>query len=121
MLPKMRRFRPQGRVSVIRRRLAFLVVLALVVFIINFYLTIEASYLDLVDSFMWESSVITTDAVRDIISQPFSTNLHCKDGSGWLEEWISSGVMPKCSLAHRSKVDVLYTYFVFLRQLISDG
>src|SRR5438045_1014762 len=110
VLPKMHLFRPQGRVSVIRRRLAFLVVLALVVFIINFYLTIEASYLDLVESFIWESSVITPDAVRDI-SQPFSTNLPlCNDDSGWLEEWISSGIMPNCSLVHRNKVDVLYTY-----------
>jgi len=111
------------RPFVIKRLFAFVVVLTLLAFIVTFYSTIEASYLDLVDSLMLESTALpTSDAVGDVISpSPPVTGLACNDDSGWVDEWISSGVMPRCSLAHRSKVDVLYTYILFRRKLIADG
>jgi hypothetical protein len=120
---EMQILRWQGRRSIIRRLVVLVVVLAVLAFLVTFYSTIEASYLDLVDSLILESiAPHISDTIDDGISSssPVSV-LACNDDSGWVDEWISSGVMPRCSLAHRSKVDVLYTYILFRRKLIVDG
>ena len=62
----------------------------------------EPSYLDLViDSLILESQ---EDSLHN--SRPGGL---CA-GQAWIDDWISSGVMPKCSLADRTKIDILYTY-----------
>lgn len=98
------------------RRLLFLAIgVAVVVFMVTSYQIIESPYLDLMDSMLLDSSDIHID-FEDIITpsrlqSPIDATYNlCKDELGWIEEWISSGVMPKCSLADQSKVDVLYTY-----------
>lgn len=120
---EMQLLRWQCRRSLIRRLFVLLVVLALLAFLVTFYSTIEASYLDLVDSLILESTAVhASDAVVDGISSSSPVPVvACNDDSRWVDEWISSGVMPRCSLAHRSKVDVLYTYVLFRRKLIVDG
>lgn len=103
-----------GRLFVFKRLLLFVVILASLILVVTFYSTIEGSYLDLVDSLLLDSSTFTADAAGDVIPADLYP---CSDGSGWVEEWISSGVMPKCSLAHRGKVDVVYTYVSFLTRI----
>jgi hypothetical protein len=105
----------QGRPSIIKRLLALLVGLALLIFGATFFNSIEASYMDLMDSFI-ESPGVSTEGVDNVLSTLPSSSIPstlapCEEGSGWVEEYISSGVMPRCSLAHRSRIDILYTYF----------
>jgi hypothetical protein len=120
---EMQVLRRQGPCSMIRRLLVLVVVLAVLALLVTFYSTIEASYLDLVDSLILESiAPHISDTVDDGISSSSPVPaLACNDDSSWVDEWISSGVMPKCSLAHQSKIDVLYTYILFRRKLIVDG
>ena len=117
MLPianEMRILLRQGRPS-LRRLLVLVIGVAVVTIVVTFYQTIESSYLDLMDSLLLDSSVLHSD-FEDTTSPSHLQSLYgatynlCKDESGWVEEWISSGIMPKCSLADKSKIDVLYTY-----------
>lgn len=118
MLPianEMQRLRPLGRVSV-KRLLVLVIGVAVVTLVISFCQTVESSYLDLMDSLLLDSSGVHSD-FEDTATSPAHLQTSgdaayhlCKDGSGWVEEWISSGVMPRCSLAGKSKIDVLYTY-----------
>ena len=101
---EMQVLRWQSRPSMMKRLLALLVGVAMCLFLVTFYNTIESSYVDLMDSIM-ESEGPSVNGVD--IAIPL---LPCQDGSGWAEEWIASGVMPRCSLAHQSKIDILYTY-----------
>jgi hypothetical protein len=100
----------------IRRLLSLVVLLALFIFVLSYFQAIEVSYLDLVDSMTPDDpdhlTISITTQVTPLTSQPKPAlpDNACNDESGWIEEWISSGVMPKCSLAHRSTVDVVYTY-----------
>jgi hypothetical protein len=96
----------------VRRLLVLVIGAAVVTLVVTLYQTIESSYLDLMESLLLDSAGIHTDFDDTTISQsPIKAKYNlCKDESGWIEEWISSGVMPKCSLADKSKVDVLYTY-----------
>ena len=112
---EMQILRRQGRPST-RRLLVLLIGVAVVTLVVTLYQTIESSYLDLMDSLLLDSVGMHSDFEDTTtgLSLPQSSidatyNL-CKDESGWVEEWISSGVMPKCSLADKSKVDVIYTY-----------
>jgi hypothetical protein len=95
------------RIALLIRRSLALAVLTTVVFVVLiFYETIEASYLDLVDSLISDSPTAHGDL-------PLSIPLDlepCDDETGWIEEYISSGIMPRCSLAHEGKIDILYTY-----------
>lgn len=108
--------RRQARLSSIKRLLALVVALALLIFFVTFYQTVEVSYLDLIDSSVpGAQSLSVGDTLETIISGLSSSEFDsedrsCDNLSGWVEAWISSGIMPKCSLAHRNKVEVLFTY-----------
>jgi len=99
-----------GRSSLLRRFLALLALCSLVIFLVHSYQTRgESSYLDLVfDSLIPDLSELPAeDALPS--SSPAQV-VYCQDKEGWISEWLSSGVMPKCSLADQKKVDILYTY-----------
>ena len=83
----------------------------LLIFILSWYRDIEESYLDLVDSDGADQVTLSVAARVTPLRKPTAAlaGSACHDDSGWIEEWISSGVMPPCSLAHRSTVDILYT------------
>jgi hypothetical protein len=103
----------QGPRLIVKRLLTLVMVVALFVFLVTFYHTLVPSYMDLMDDII-ESEDLDT-AITSIPST-ISMDTACQDGSGWVEEWISSGIMPKCSLAHQSTIDILYTYvcnFIF--------
>jgi hypothetical protein len=80
----------------------------LLIFILSRYRDIEESYLDLVDSDDVDQVTLSVAAQVTPLLKP-TAGFACHDDSGWIEEWILSGVMPPCSLAHRSTVDILYT------------
>jgi hypothetical protein len=101
-----------GITFLLKRCLALAVFAGVAFFVIAFYETIEASYLDLIDSLMVESpSSISphSSGEGDSPTLNIAELAPCDDELGWIEEYISSGLMPRCSLAHRSKIDVLYT------------
>src|SRR5579859_3903786 len=108
--------RLHGRPFIIRPLLRLIGIVSVFVFLFTcFHTTLESSYLDLVDSFLPESigSDMATNLeaqISDEVSKsaPIHFDTGCKEG--WIEEWISSGVMPKCSLASHNKIDLLYTY-----------
>jgi len=108
----------QGRRSIVRRLFTLLIGLALLILVVTFYHTLIPSYMDLMDDIMDSETVLDSDtAILPSSSSSTSeagTALPCQDGSGWVEEWIASGVMPKCSLAQRSTIDILYTYILTL-------
>lgn len=107
--------RLHGRPFIIRQLLGLIAIISVLVFLFTFHTTLESSYLDLVDSFLPES--VGGDVPPNLEAQTSeetskSATIHLNSGckEGWIEEWISSGVMPKCSLASHSKIDLLYTY-----------
>ena len=96
------------RRSILKRLLTLLIGVALLIFVVTFYHTLIPSYMDLMDDIMESGGgVLDSDMSTFPTAEPA---LPCLDGSGWVEEWIASGVMPKCSLARQSTIDVLYTY-----------
>jgi hypothetical protein len=101
-----------GMAFLLKRCLALAVFAGLAFFVVAFYETIEASYLDLIDSLMVDapSPVVPQSSGQGHLSALEVAELApCDNELGWIEEYISSGLMPRCSLAHRNKVDVLYT------------
>jgi|SRR5579859_877164 len=130
----------QGRPAMLRRVIVILASMAMILCVFSFYQAIETSYLDLVDALIPDTSIEKTEegaaasitTTHDISlsptrEKPFVTppaperGNSCNDDSRWIEEWISSGRMPKCSLAHRATVDVVYTYTHPLPGLIPGG
>lgn len=103
----------QGTKSIFKRLLTLVLGVALFVLLVTFYNTLVPSYMDLMDDIIAEQldTAITTIPSTTTIS---TLDTACQDGSGWVEEWISSGVMPKCSLAHQSTIDILYTLHICL-------
>ena len=100
----------------IKHLLVIIGVFSIVAFLFTFlHTTLESSYLDLVDSLITESGqtvVETVDPITNPIIIPSHTPENACNGSEWVQEWISSGIMENCSLVHKSKVDVLYTYII---------
>jgi hypothetical protein len=100
----------------IKHLLAVIGILSILAFLFTyFHTTLESSYLDLVDSLIPESAQTIVETVNPI-TNPIILSSHvsenaCK-GSEWIQEWISSGIMENCSLAHKNKVDILYTYII---------
>lgn len=105
--------RRRGR-YLLKRLLLLVIAVAIVSLVCQ---TLESSYLDLIDSLLLDSSGLHADFEDNIASPSHlqssdgATYDLCSDEPGWVEEWISSGIMPKCSLADMNKIDVLYTYF----------
>jgi hypothetical protein len=109
--------RLHGRPFIIRQLLGLIGVISILGGLFTFFhTTLESSYLDLVDSFLPESSGADISSSTNLEAQlsdessnsaSLRFNTACKEG--WIEEWISSGVMPKCSLASHNKIDLLYT------------
>jgi hypothetical protein len=112
---EMNLLRRQGPSSFVRQLLGVIGILSILVFLFTaFHTTLESSYLDLVDSLIPESrETIIVETVNPITNEIIHSSSvidnSCK-GIQWIEEWISSGVMPDCSLAKQNKVDILYTY-----------
>src|SRR5271170_3355036 len=109
----------QGTKSIVKRLLILVLGVACFVLLVTCYNTLVPSYMDLMDDLIAEQldTGITTIPSTTTIS---TLDTACRDGSGWVEEWISSGVMPKCSLAHQSTIDILYTlHFVYYEGLTS--
>ena len=106
-----------------KRMAHVLLALTLIAFFIIFYQSIGSTYLDLVDSFVDESQEISIN----LGSAPFLSQqlpgIPCNDESGWIEEWISSGVMPRCTLTHKRKIDIIYTFAIFRYEYLTgiDG
>jgi hypothetical protein len=110
---------PTTEMKVLRRQanikhlLAVIGILSILAFLFTyFHTTLESSYLDLVDSLIPESGhaiVETVNPITDPIILPSHVSENACKGSEWIQEWISSGIMENCSLAHKSKVDILYT------------
>jgi hypothetical protein len=101
-----------GIAFLLKRCLALAVFAGLAFFVIAFYETIEASYLDLIDSLMVDPPSPTgsqSPGQGDSPGLDVTELAPCDDTLGWIDEYISSGLMPRCSLAHQDKVDVLYT------------
>ena len=102
----------QGTRSIVKRLLTLVLGVALFVLLVTSYNTLVPSYMDLMDDIIAEQ--LDTE-ISTIPSTTISTlDAACQAGSGWVEEWISSGVMPKCSLAHQSTIDILYTLDLFI-------
>jgi len=94
----------------IRRFLTLAVFAGVVFFVIASYQSVETSYLDLIDSLMPDST--SGQYYSEQGDSPTSIELElnpCDDELGWIEEYISTGLMPRCSLVHRNKIDILYT------------
>ena len=109
--------RLHGRSFIIRQLLGLIAIVSILVCLFTFFhTTLESSYLDLVDSFLPETAAgyvpptenSEAQTSGEVNSTPLKFNTGCKED--WIEEWISSGVMPKCSLASHNKIDLLYTY-----------
>lgn len=98
-----------GMTFMIRRFLTLAVMAGVVFFVVVFYETLEASYLDLIDSLMVDSPTTQSPVQGDLPTSIPLDSSPCDDEMGWIEEYISSGSMPRCSLAHQNKVNVLYT------------
>jgi hypothetical protein len=107
--------RRQGTSTFIRQLLGVIGILSILVFLFTaFHTTLESSYLDLVDSLVPESGgtliVETVNPITNGIVHSTSIPDNSCKGTQWIEEWISSGIMPDCSLANQNKVDVFYAY-----------
>jgi hypothetical protein len=98
------------------RLLGLVGLFALVVFCLSYLKGIEESYLQLVEALVPDENedvtIAITTQITPLTSKPTIPENACRDNSGWIEEWIASGVMPTCSLAHRNTVDILYTYIL---------
>src|SRR5271170_6815200 len=84
----------QGTKSIVKRLLTLVLVVVLFVLLVTSYNTLVPSYMDLMDDI-----IIAEQLDTGITSIPSTTTIStldtaCQDGSGWVEEWISSGVMP---------------------------
>ena len=106
------------RPFIIRQLLGLIGVISILLLLFTFFhTTLESSYLDLVDSFLPDSSagVDLSSATKldlatsDESSTPVPVRVNTACTESWIAEWISSGVMPKCSLASHNKIDLLYT------------
>lgn len=114
LIQDMLALRRPGRPSSFMRLLGLVGLFALIIFGLSYLKGIEDSYLQLVESLMPDENedvtVAITAQVTPLTSKPTISKNACLDNSGWVEEWIASGVMPRCSLAHRNTVDILYSY-----------
>jgi hypothetical protein len=106
--------RRPARPYLMKRILVLLIGIASTILFVVYFNTLESDYLDLVEQFIASTTGMdgyTSDGIQTPPSQFSGTvGMPCRDQDGWMQEWISSGVMPKCSLQHLSKVDVVYTY-----------
>jgi hypothetical protein len=109
--------RLHGRPFVIRQLLALIAIVSIFVLLFTcFHTSLESSYLDLVDSFLPETAAGYVPPIENPESQTSdesNSNTGCRED--WIVEWISSGVMPKCSLASHNKIDLLYTFLSLRR------
>jgi len=111
-LPGAREAKMLGRhwISFMIRRFLILAVLAsLVFFVIASFETVETSYLDLIDSLMPDSPSLQSSGQGDSRTSMELELNPCDDELGWIEEYISTGLMPRCSLVHNNKIGILYT------------
>jgi len=93
----------------IRRFLALALFGGVVLFVIACYESLETSYLDLIDSLMPDSTSVQSSGQEDSQTSIQLELNPCDDESGWIEEYVSTGLMPRCSLVHGNKIDILYT------------
>jgi hypothetical protein len=104
------------RQAKIKHLLAVIGILSIIALLFTFFhTTLESSYLDLVDSLIPESEPTVVESVNPLtnpIILPSHISENACKGSEWIQDWISSGIMENCSLAHKNKVDVLYTYII---------
>jgi hypothetical protein len=102
------------RLPLLRRFLALLSLCLIVIFMIYTYQNRgESSYLDLVlDNLIpdYPDAPLDKAVSSSLGTLSKSPIVYCRDQEGWISEWLSSGSMPKCSLADQSKVDILYAY-----------